>query len=47
MPPFNFLGLMATSEDLQNLPPNNYTVTVTDANGCKKSEPGRLFDLIN
>ena len=49
MPPFNFSWSNgATSEDLQNLPPNNYTVTVTDANGCKKSESWKItrFDQL-
>ncbi|MGO4904036.1 PKD domain-containing protein [Flavobacterium sp. W20_MBD1_R3] len=43
-PPFTFSWSNgATSEDLQNLPPENYTVTVTDANGCKKSESWKII----
>ena len=33
----------ATTEDLQNLLPNNYTVIVTDANGCKKTESWKII----
>jgi gliding motility-associated-like protein len=43
-PPFTFSWSNgATTEDLQNLPPENYTVTVTDANGCKKSESWKII----
>ncbi|GAB4491152.1 MAG: hypothetical protein OHK0019_10930 [Saprospiraceae bacterium] len=34
-PPYNFLwNNNATNEDIQNLPPGGYLVTITDANGC-------------
>ena len=43
-PPFTYSWSNgATTEDLQNLPPENYTVTVTDANGCKKSESWKII----
>ena len=43
-PPFTFSWSNgAITEDLQNLPPKNYTVTVTDANGCKKSETWKII----
>lgn len=35
-PPFSIVWSNgATTEDLENSPPNNYTVVVTDANGCE------------
>jgi gliding motility-associated-like protein len=35
-PPFDVVWSNGTTtEDLQNVPPNNYTVVVTDANGCE------------
>lgn len=39
-PPYNFLwSNNATSEDIQNLPPGNYSATITDANGCTFLSP--------
>jgi gliding motility-associated-like protein len=32
----------ATTEDLSNLPPDNYTVIVIDGNGCKKSATWKI-----
>lgn len=42
-PPFTYAWSNgATTEDLENLIPNNYTVKVTDANGCTKSESFKI-----
>jgi hypothetical protein len=32
------LGQWGKTKDLVNLPPDNYTVIVTDANGCKATK---------
>ncbi|MCV9926179.1 PKD domain-containing protein [Flavobacterium sp. LS1R49] len=43
LPPFTYAWSNgAKTEDLSKLPPDNYTVTVTDANGCKKSETYKI-----
>lgn len=39
-PPYSYAwSNTATTQDLVNVPPGNYTVTVTDANGCQLSLP--------
>jgi gliding motility-associated-like protein len=41
--PFKYLWSNgATTEDLQNLPPDNYTVIVTDANGCTETQSWKI-----
>lgn len=43
-PPFTYSwSNNATTEDLENLNPGNYTVTVTDFNGCQKSETWKII----
>ncbi|WP_100841513.1 PKD domain-containing protein [Flavobacterium sp. 5] len=42
-PPFSYSWSNgAIIEDLENLIPGNYTVTVTDANGCKKADTWKI-----
>jgi gliding motility-associated-like protein len=48
-PPFTYSWSNgAKTEDLTKLPPGTYAVTVTDANGCKKSEEWKItrFDQL-
>lgn len=43
-PPFTYAWSNgATTEDLINLPPDNYTVNVTDANGCKATDSWKII----
>ncbi|MCC9071140.1 PKD domain-containing protein [Flavobacterium sp. F-65] len=49
LPPFSYSWSNgAKTEDLTKLPPGTYAVTVTDANGCKKSEEWKItrFDQL-
>ncbi|MCV9932967.1 PKD domain-containing protein [Flavobacterium sp. LS1R47] len=49
LPPFTYSWSNgAKTEDLSKLPPGTYAVTVTDANGCKKSEEWKItrFDQL-
>ncbi|OUL62347.1 PKD domain-containing protein [Flavobacterium sp. AJR] len=49
LPPFTYTWSNgAKTEDLTKIPPGTYAVTVTDANGCKKSEEWKItrFDQL-